>query len=857
MRRGHRYPLFARLPKFEELSNELVLDRFLDFVSEKGMELYPAQEEAILALFEGKNVILNTPTGSGKSLVATALHFHSLSMGKRSIYTSPIKALVNEKFLALCRDFGPEQVGMATGDGSVNRDAPILCCTAEVLANIALREGEHAKVDDVIMDEFHYYSDRERGVAWQVPLLTLPQTRFLLMSATLGDMDFFEKALTRLNDRPTHVISHAERPVPLVYEYRETPLHETVKSLIETGNAPVYLVCFTQREAAEEAQNLMSVDFTAKEHKRQIAEEISGFDFSSPYGREIQKFLKHGVGLHHAGLLPKYRMLVEKLAQTGMLKVICGTDTLGVGVNIPIRTVVFTKLCKFDGQKTTILSNRDFHQIAGRAGRKGFDEEGRVVVQAPAHVIENKRLELKAKADPKKAKKIVKLKPPERGYVHWTEDTFRKLVNGKPEPLQSRFYVSHGMLLNVLSRPNGNGCRAMRDLIRNSHESESAKKRHRRRAFELFRSLLERKIVEFTPEKRVRVNVDLQEDFSLDHALGLYLIDTINLLDRSSETYALDVLTLVESILEDPELILRKQLDRIKAEKLREMKEAGLEYEQRIEELEKLEYPKPLGDFIYSTFNAFAEKHPWVGAEDIRPKSIAREMYETFQTFPEYIREYELQRVEGLLLRYLSDVYRVLDQTVPDTAKNEELHAITDYFGSIVRSVDSSLIDEWQRLRLGGDWEPRRPTDPLAAPGALTDPFSDERTLRIRVVNEIFLFIRSLAIGDYENALRRLRNWSPDGESAFDADGVAWTEDRLESVMKEFADKGYGMFRTDAPARAAHHTRIRVEDSIWHVEQSLLDRDGEHDREIRFQLDLEKCRACGRLVIEGVHFHNY
>jgi len=304
-------------------------------------------------------------------------------------------------------------------------------------------------------------------------------------------------------------------------------------------------------------------------------------------------------------------------------------------------------------------------------------------------------------------------------------------------------------------------------------------------------------------------------------------------------------------------LILRKQLDRIKAEKLREMKEAGLEYEQRIEELEKLEYPKPLGDFIYSTFNAFAEKHPWVGAEDIRPKSIAREMYETFQTFPEYIREYELQRVEGLLLRYLSDVYRVLDQTVPDTAKNEELHAITDYFGSIVRSVDSSLIDEWQRLRLGGDWEPRRPTDPLAAPGALTDPFSDERTLRIRVVNEIFLFIRSLAIGDYENALRRLRNWSPDGESAFDADGVAWTEDRLESVMKEFADKGYGMFRTDAPARAAHHTRIRVEDSIWHVEQSLLDRDGEHDREIRFQLDLEKCRACGRLVIEGVHFHNY
>ncbi len=853
MGRGRRYPLFERLPKFEELSNELILDRFLDYVSEKGMELYPAQEEAILALFEGKNVILNTPTGSGKSLVATALHFHSLSMGKRSIYTCPIKALVNEKFLALCREFGPEQVGMATGDGSVNREAPILCCTAEILANIALREGEYAKVDDVIMDEFHYYSDRERGVAWQIPLLTMPQTRFLLMSATLGDMDFFERELTRLNDRATHVISNAERPVPLVYEYRETPLHETVKSLIESGSAPVYLVCFTQREAAEEAQNLMSVDFTSKEQKREIAEALQGVDFSSPYGREMQRFLKHGIGLHHAGLLPKYRVLVEKLAQSGKLKVICGTDTLGVGVNIPIRTVVFTKLCKFDGEKTTILSNRDFHQIAGRAGRKGFDDEGRVVVQAPAHVIENKRLELKAKADPKKAKKLVKLKPPERGYVHWSEDTFKKLVNGKPESLRSRFEVSHGMILNVLSRPQGNGCRALRDLIRNSHESESDKKRHRTRAFELFRSLLERKIVEYTEDKRVRVNVDLQEDFSLDHALGLYLIDTIGLLDRESETYALDVLTLVESILEDPGVILRRQLDRLKAEKLREMKEAGLEYEERMEELEKLEHPKPLGDFIYSTFNAFAEKHPWVG-ENIRPKSIAREMYETFQTFAEYIREYELQRAEGLLLRYLSDVYRVLEQTVPETAKNEELYVIADYFGSIVRSVDSSLLDEWERLRTGEVFSAAKAMATATQAAKTSDPFGDPRALRIRMVNEVFLFIRSLSVGDFENALRGLKEWSPEGSEPVDDAGELWTEPRLEGIMRDFAEKGYGRFRTDAPARASHHTRIKIDGARWAVEQALLDIDGEHDREICFQLDLEKSRVAGRLIIEGVHF---
>ena len=839
------FPLFDRLPRFEELTSELVLDRFLDFAAEKGLKLYPAQEEAVLAICEGQNVILNTPTGSGKSLVATALHFHSLAMGRRSIYTCPIKALVNEKFLALCREFGPEQVGMSTGDGSVNRDAPILCCTAEILANMALREGELAKVDDIVMDEFHYYADRERGVAWQVPLLTLPNARFLLMSATLGEMEFFEKSLTDLTGRATQVVAHTERPVPLKYEYRETPLHETVKELIDQNAAPVYLVCFTQREAAEEAQNLMSVDFATKEQKRAISEALQGVDFSSPYGREVQKFLKHGIGIHHAGLLPKYRVLVEKLAQTGMLKVICGTDTLGVGVNIPIRTVLLTKLCKFDGEKTAILSNRDFHQIAGRAGRKGFDEEGRVVAQAPEHVIENLRLELKAKADPKKAKKIVKAKPPERGFVHWAEDTFRRLVAGKPEALRSRFQVTHGMLLNVLAR-EGDGCRAMRELVRRSHEDEGQKKKHRAHAFALFRSLLERKIIEIVPQaKRVCVNVDLQEDFSLNHALSLYLIDTLALLDPAGETFALDVLTLVESILESPDLILRKQLDRLKTEKMREMKEAGLEYEERMEELEKLEHPKPLRDFIYSTFNAFADKHPWVGTENIRPKSIAREMYETFQTFPEYVREYELQRAEGLLLRYLSDVYRALEQTVPAAQKNDEVDAIGAYFGSIVRSVDSSLIDEWERLKSGegeATFRSSRERSAAASPVA-SDPLGDPRALRIRVRNEVFLFIRALAIGDFENALTVLKRWSPDGATAVDGEGQTWSEARLEAIGKAFAESGHKDLRTDTAARAQTHTRLDEASDSWSIEQTLVDSDGHNDWMLKLKFDLRESRA--------------
>src|SRR5436309_6377517 len=497
-------------------SNDVLLGRFLDYVADRRLQLYSTQEAAILELFEEKNVILNTPTGSGKSLVAAALHFKTLAQGQRSIYTCPIKALVNEKWLALCREFGPDHVGLCTGDASVNRDAPILCCTAEILANVALREGAQANVQEVVMDEFHYYADRERGVAWQVPLLTLPQARFLLMSATLGDTSFFEEALTRLNRRPSVTIASRDRPVPLDFAYSELPLATTLETLVADGKAPVYVVHFTQLEAGQSAQDFTSINVCTREEKAAISNTLEGFKFSSPYGPDIRKWLKHGIGLHHAGLLPKYRVLVEQLAQKGLLKIICGTDTLGVGINVPIRTVLFTRLCKYDGEKTGILSARDFHQISGRAGRKGFDERGWVVAQAPEHVVENIKLEEKAARD---GKKSVKRKAPDRNFVNWDKNTFSRLISAQPERLTSRFAVSHGMLLNVLSRKT-DGCRAMQQLIGRCHESPKAKKAHIKRAWQLFRSLVERKIIEFIPRTEdgayLRVNVELQDDFSMD-----------------------------------------------------------------------------------------------------------------------------------------------------------------------------------------------------------------------------------------------------------------------------------------------------------------------------------------------------
>ena len=854
--------LYELIPKDGQSGNDALLGRFLEYVEDRRLVLYPAQESAVLELFEEKNVILNTPTGSGKSLVAAALHFKALAQGQRSIYTCPIKALVNEKWLALCREFGPDNVGLSTGDASVNREAPILCCTAEILANIALRQGAQANVQEVVMDEFHYYADRDRGVAWQAPLLTLSHARFLLMSATLGDTAFFEEELTKLNGRPTATIQSKDRPVPLDYSYSEMPLAQTLETLVADNKCPVYVVHFTQLEAAQSAQDFTSVNVCTREEKNIIANTLEGFKFTSPYGPEIKKWLKHGIGLHHAGLLPKYRVLVEQLAQKGLLKIICGTDTLGVGINVPIRTVLFSKLCKYDGEKTGILSARDFHQIGGRAGRKGFDDRGWIVAQAPEHMVENLKLEGKAARD---GKKVVKRKPPEKNFVNWDKHTFARLIAAPPERLSSRFQVSHAMLLNVLSR-NGDGCRAMQELIARSHDSPKARKAHIKRAWQLFRSLVDRKIVEFIspsvqePHRSadapvsalkpralpyLRVNVELQDDFSMDQTLSLYLLETVPMLDPQAPDYALVLLTLVESILEDPDIILRKQLDKVKTQKMAEMKQQGIEYQERMDELEKLEYPKPNREFIYSTFNAFADRHPWVGQENIRPKSIAREMFESFRSFSDYIKDYELQRAEGLLLRHLSRVHKVLTQTVPDNAKNDTLREMELYLATLIRQIDSSLLDEWERMR-DPNYQPRAQAAEARPPGAeeaAQDITRDAKSFLAAIRIRIFTFLRGLVNGDYEQALAALT-------SPTDSEGQPWTAERLRRVLEEYYLE-HQYVCLDPNARNLRHTYVLPsEDKLqWRVQQMLIDPEKHNDWVAEFEIDLAQSREANEPAV--------
>ncbi len=937
-----------------------LLDGFTEFATQQGLELYDHQLEAILELYSGNHVILNTPTGSGKSLVGAAVHYASLKRGQRSYYTAPIKALVSEKFFSLSHDFGAENVGMVTGDARINPDAPIICCTAEILANIALREGSRANVDQAVVDEFHYYADPQRGWAWQVPLLELPQTQFCLMSATLGPTKFFEAELTRRSSRPAVTVKSVTRPVPLTFEYRRTTLHASVLELLESDRAPIYIVHFTQREATEAAQSYLSMDPLTKEEKARIKDVVGGFRFDTPIGKDMRRWIMGGIGVHHAGLLPKYRLLVEKLAQEGLLKIICGTDTLGVGVNVPIRTVLFTQLCKYDGERNRLLSNREFKQIAGRAGRRGFDTEGHVWVQAPPHVVENLRADEKASSGNSK-KKPKKKQAPDRRYTHWTEDTFTRMVTGEPEPLTSSFDVTHQMMLNVLDRA-GDGCGAMKRILRENHETDKRKRGHQRQAIRIYRSLRDADLLEFPDEpdelgRRVRVTFDVQENFALNQPLSLWAIEAIDALPadgdeepeflpaldedvevekvsdseiteggvtvdgvaihdalhshssaddasgarhtspaaegrssstdplslierseleatgggapsaddatagsvaegRSSSTdplslierseleatgggapsaddasgvksrvrsaHHLRVLTIVEAVQENPGVIIAAQLNKAKDELMADMKSRGVEYEERMERLAEVRPPQPDREAIYRHFDQFRLRHPYVGQNNPKPKSVVREMLTEAMTVVEYINFHGLKRSEGVLLRYLSDVYKGLIQNVPMDVRTPEIEEIIDWLGVVIRTVDSSLIDEWESLR--------NPEEAEAAP-APPPPgvdFTHTKAFHVLVRNRMWKYVEQLAF------------YRP---HALPLDGAA-------ELFQSYWDE-HDTVMVDADARAAD--KLLWNSTTGEVIQIISDPEGYDEWRLTGTVDLEASNENGEVMLSLTH----
>ncbi|MBP2436359.1 DEAD/DEAH box helicase [Microbacterium amylolyticum] len=809
-------------------------DAFLEWTLERGIELYPAQDEAVMELVQGNNVILATPTGTGKSLVATAAHAIALGRSGRTYYTAPIKALVSEKFFSLVEIFGAENVGLVTGDSSVNGDAPIVCCTAEILANLALREGESANVDQVVMDEFHYYGDRDRGWAWQVPLLLLPRAQFLLMSATLGDTTMIERDLTRRTGRETTLVAGAERPVPLHFSYEKKAAHEVVENLLQESEVPVYVVHFSQAQAMERAQALSSINVTTRPQRDEIAEAIGDFRFTTNFGKTLSRLVRAGIGVHHAGMLPRYRRLVETLAQRGLLRVICGTDTLGVGINVPIRTVLVTALSKYDGSRMRRLGAREFHQIAGRAGRAGFDPYGNVVVLAPEHEIENEQAMKKAGDDPKKRKKVQKKQAP-KGFVSWSEQSFEKIIEAEPEALSPQMHMTSAILINIIAR-GGDVFGNVRSLVFDNHQPRRDQYALARRALAIFRTLRDAELVEIV-DGNIRLVVELQANFALNQPLSPFALAAIELLDPDegdggvgSGSYALDVVSIIESTLDNPRAILSQQEYKARGEAVGAMKRDGIEYEERMELLEEITYPKPLDDLLTQAFETFATSQPWVRDFPLSPKSIVRDMFERAMTFADFVQWYQLARSEGLVLRYLSDAFRAIRQTVPAEAHSEELDDIVEWLGEMIRQVDSSLVDEWETLVAGAD---QAPGDGPVVPPAPPSIVKNERAFTVLVRNAMFRRVQLAAL-EKDDELEAL-----DPEAG-------WPE-ALDAYFAE-----HNEMLTGGAARAPQMCRIEKGRETWLVEQTIDDPEGNHDWRLTAMIDLQASADEAEAVLADV-----
>ncbi len=827
------------------LKADQAFERFLEWTGDRGIELWEHQEEALMDLAAGNHVILGTPTGSGKSLVALGMLFMGMAQGKRSYYTAPIKALVSEKFFDLVQVLGRENVGIITGDTHINTSAPVICCTAEILANDALREGEDADVGCVAMDEFHFFADPDRGWAWQVPLLTLPHAQFMLMSATLGDVSAIAASLREHTDSDVDLVVDAPRPVPLSYEYVKTPLEGTVELAMRNNEAPLYIVHFSQDAALSTAQSLANFGIATKEQRDQIKEMARGTRFTTAFGKILKRLLSCGVGVHHAGMLPRYRLLVEKLAQQGLLPVICGTDTLGVGINVPIHTVVLTALTKFDGYKMRRLRAREFHQIAGRAGRSGFDTEGMVIAEAPEHEIENAKLLLKAGDDPKKLRKIKKKKPPE-GFVTWNEQTFQRLIETQPETLKPRLRITHSMVLSMVEQ-GGDARARVSELIAKSLQTDEEKLKLNVRADEIFATLIDSGVVVRTevppapdapadaePEVDYALTVDLPEDFALDQPLSPFLLAALELLDPESDTYTFDLISMVEATLEDPKQVLRAQERAARSRAMAEMKADGIDFEERKERLQDVTYPKPLEDLLDTAFATYCAEVPWANDYELSPKSVLRDMLEGANDFKGYIQKLNIARSEGILLRYLAEAFRSLDRTVPVAKRNEQLEDIISWLGFMVRSVDSSLVDEWEAAG-----------DPaaldVAPPSAAGQVVADRRGVTLLVRNALIRRV-TLAARDRYDQLGEL-----------DAD-FGMTATRWERALDAYHEQ-HEEILTDADARSSAMLSIDETDEqtahAWHVHQIFADEDGDHDFGIMADLDLDATQEEGEAVFKN------
>ena len=696
------------------------------------------------------------------------------------------------------------------------------------------------------------------------------------------------ETLTRTTRRDLELIADAPRPVPLSYEYVKTALEGTVELALRQGDSPLYIVHFSQDAALQSARALASYGVASKEQREAIKEAIKGGRFTTAFGKTLKHLISSGVGLHHAGMLPRYRLLVEKLAQQGLLPVICGTDTLGVGINVPIHTVLLTGLTKFDGRKQRRLRSREFHQIAGRAGRSWLRHRGRRNRGGPGVRDREPQGGAQGHGRPQKDEEAQEEAPArglchlERGHLHAFDR--QRARNPQAAPAHHPFHGAGGG--RARRRRMDARARAHRRLAANAR----GKAKLKARAAEIFATLIDAGVVvreaegadasdtaqtkttPFTaPAEGASVisltedpadldgqreadgqtddavpvqahpldgpasyylTVDLPEDFALDQPLSPFLLAALELLDPECPSYTLDLISMVEATLEDPKQILRAQERRARDAAMNAMKAEGVDFEERLDRLQDITYPKPLEELLDVAFAKYCAQVPWANDYELSPKSVLRDMLETGCDFKSYIAQYKIARCEGILLRYLTEAYRSLDRTVPVERRTEELDDIVSWLGLVVRSVDSSLVDEWASAG----------TAPGAAPLKRADVVvQDRRGMTLMVRNALFQRVR-LAAQDKAAELGALdEEWG-------------YGEFRWNRVLDAFY-RTHDELLVDADARSSAFLTIddgdELTDHVWHVHQVFHDSEGDHDFGIMADVDLDATQDGDGIVFKS------
>ncbi|MGH7173332.1 MAG: DEAD/DEAH box helicase [Gemmataceae bacterium] len=736
---------------------------------------YPVQEDALLAWFTAEQgVLVCAPTGTGKTLIAQAALFEALHSGTVAYYTTPLIALTEQKFQemqasAVRWGFQADDVGLVTGNRRVNPNARILVVVAEILLNRLLHAHREPDLPDdvplgaeafdftcvsaVVMDEFHNFADPQRGIVWELALALLPaHIRLLLLSATVGNAREFLTWLERCHQRKLELVEGKERKVPLTFrwvpdEFLGDHLVHMAKGEGENRTTPALVFCFNRDECWSVAEMLKGLDLFAPGTRGRLNDEVDKLDWTKGVGPKLKQMLRRAVGVHHAGLLPKYRRVVEGLFEKKLLSVAVCTETLAAGINLPARSVVLTSLVKGPYGKEKLIDASTAHQIFGRAGRPQFDDRGFVFALAHEDDVRILRWKEKYDAIPEntrdpgllKAKKALKKKKPSRrdNAAYWSESQFQQLQGAPPGKLYSKGPMPWRLLAYLLKLSPE--VARVRTVLRKRLMDEARIKSSEKALDRMLLTLADRGFIALDPPlpqpeadasgspSAAGSPLEMPPDYQIVRAVpmppldtllvfrsvhplyGAFLIDQLGIADRNERIQAL------ESVLEMPRPLLRYvrvprpdqlppgplAIDRLDPELIRRgliLAPVPKSEDDAEDEEEEEERPPNLAEKLQLLFEA---THPSVSDVSTQAVWAAGELLRCNGNFNLYVQTRDLVKQEGIVFRHLLRLILLCGEFAqvcpPDTTLAEwqaDLRDLSERLTASCREVDPASTDE-------------------------------------------------------------------------------------------------------------------------------------------------------------------